>query len=223
MVFISLCAKTLFMEIIYFELPLIEWIGYLASTIVLVSLSLSSIVKLRIFNLVGAAIFSFYGFYIDALPVGIMNLVICVFNVYYLRSLLFRKEAFEGIWSNKPDAYLYLFLNHHKKDIQYFFPDFSIKKAESTQILMAVRDMNVAGVMLLSDKGNGVAEVILDYVTPQYRDYKTGKYLLKKFKQVMLDKGINQLYTHSNNAMHIKYLKKVGFILTGEQYELKLD
>ncbi|MCU4155616.1 GNAT family N-acetyltransferase [Carboxylicivirga sp. A043] len=210
------------MNTIYFELPLIEWIGYIASTIVLISLSLSSIVKLRIFNLIGSAIFSFYGFYIGALPVGIMNFVICLFNIYYLRSLLFKKEVFEGIWSEKPDGYLHLFLNYHKKDIQRFFPDFKTEQAESSQILMAVRDMNVAGVMLLSDNKNGTAEVLLDYVTPQYRDYKTGKYLLKKFRQLMVDKGLTQLNAHSNNEMHIKYLQRVGFEKVGGQFELKL-
>ncbi|MCG8580298.1 MAG: GNAT family N-acetyltransferase [Bacteroidales bacterium] len=206
------------MDTIYFELPLIEWIGYLASTVVLISLSLSSIVKLRIFNLIGAAIFSFYGFYIDALPVGIMNLVICFFNVYYLRSLLFKKEVFEGIWSDRPDEYLRLFLNYHMKDIQRFFPDFTAEQAETAQTLMAVRDMNVAGVMLLSDRGNGTAEVVLDYVTPQYRDYKTGKYLLKKFRQMMLEKGLKQLKAKSRNDMHIKYLQKVGFVKNGEEF-----
>ncbi|WP_430817174.1 GNAT family N-acetyltransferase [Carboxylicivirga sp. RSCT41] len=210
------------MDTIYFELPLIEWIGYLASTIVLISLSLSSIVKLRIYNLIGAAIFSFYGFYIDALPVGIMNLVICFFNVYYLRSLLFKKEVFEGIWSDKPDEYLRLFLNYHMKDIQRFFPGFSAEQAKTSQMLVAVRDMNVAGVMLLSDRGNGSADVVLDYVTPQYRDYKTGKYLLKKFRRMMIDKGIKQLNATSQNDMHIKYLQKVGFVQTGETFVLKI-
>jgi len=213
---------TTFMSIEIFELPLIEWIGYLASTIVLISLSLSSIVKLRIFNLIGAAVFSFYGFYIDALPVGIMNLAICVFNIYYLRSLLFKKEVFEGIWSDKPDKYLRLFLDYHKKDIQRFFPDFNVEQIESTQVLMAVRDMNVAGVMLLSNKGNGTAQVVLDYVTPQYRDYKTGKFLLKKFKQTMMDKGLHHLITQSTNSMHIKYLKTIGFKQSGELFELML-
>ncbi|MBK3515742.1 GNAT family N-acetyltransferase [Carboxylicivirga marina] len=211
------------MDTLYFELPLIEWVGYMASTLVLVSLSLSSIVKLRIFNLIGAAIFSFYGFYIDALPVGIMNLIICLFNMYYLRTLLFKKEVFEGICIDKPDKYLRLFLNYHKDDVQRFFPEFKIEQAESSKILMAVRDMNVAGVMLLSDNKNGTAEVILDYVTPQYRDYKTGKYLLRRFKQQLLNEGVNSLYYSELNPLHSKYFQRMGYRLEGESYVLNLN
>ena len=82
-------------NIVLLGLPLIEWIGYVASAIVLISLSLSSLVKLRIYNLFGAALFSFYGFYIGSLPVGIMNLAICLFDIYYLRALLFKNERFD--------------------------------------------------------------------------------------------------------------------------------
>ena len=57
----------------FLNIPLIEWIGYAGSVIVAVSLTMSSIKKLRWYNLVGAAVFSFYGFTIGALPVGILT------------------------------------------------------------------------------------------------------------------------------------------------------
>lgn len=65
----------------------LEWLGYLASLIVLISLLMSSIVKLRWINLIGSALFSLYGFLIGALPVGIMNLGIVLINIYYLVKL----------------------------------------------------------------------------------------------------------------------------------------
>ena len=211
------------MNEIYFELPLIEWIGYAASTLVLISLSLSSIVKLRIFNLIGAAVFSFYGFYIGALPVGIMNLLICFFNLYYLRALLFKKELFEGIWLNAKDDYLQLFLSYYLKDIQRFFPAFEIKQKENCQVLMAVRDMKVAGIMLLSAPIDGQSKVVLDYVTPQYRDYKTGRFFIRQFKNELLAKGIQQLNAQTNNTKHIKYLERIGFKAVGATYILSLE
>jgi len=207
---------------IYFDLPLIEWIGYAASTLVLISLSLSSIVKLRIYNLIGSALFSFYGFYIEALPVGIMNLLICFFNIYYLRGLLFKKEIFEGVWSNDKDEFLNLFLNYHLRDIQKFFPDFSPKQLEGGNVLLAVRDMKVAGTFVVGQPVDGIAEVTLDYVTPQYRDYKTGMFLLQKYQQELNAKGINQLVCTSENKAHIKYLQKIGFKLVGEQFVLNI-
>ncbi len=66
------------------EINWLEWLGYLASLIVLVSLLMSSIVKLRWINLLGSSLFSLYGFMIGALPVGFMNLGIVFINIYYL-------------------------------------------------------------------------------------------------------------------------------------------
>ncbi len=211
------------MSTVILDLPLIEWIGYGASTLVLISLSLSSIVKLRIYNLIGSAVFSFYGFYIDALPVGIMNLIICFFNIYYLRGLLFKKEIFDGIWMNSTDEFIQLFLHRHNKDIQHFFPGFSSDAIVDCNVLVALRDMNVAGVFIASQPNNGVAEVVLDYVTPQYRDYKTGKYLLRKFKQTLVDKGVKQLISTTEVKSHIKYLQTIGFEETTKVNAFVLD
>ena len=58
----------------FFGVPWVEWFGYAASLMVAVSLMMSSIVKLRWFNLVGATMFSTYGFIIGSLPVGFLNL-----------------------------------------------------------------------------------------------------------------------------------------------------
>ena len=55
---------------------MLEIIGYVASAIIAVSLSFSSIVKFRWTNLAGAASFATYGFLIGAIPVGILNSII---------------------------------------------------------------------------------------------------------------------------------------------------
>ncbi|WP_138417511.1 YgjV family protein [Aquibacillus sediminis] len=70
----------------------LEWLGYLASFIVLVSLLMSNILKLRWINLLGSGLFSLYGFLIGALPVGFMNLGIVFINIYYLVQL-YRADA----------------------------------------------------------------------------------------------------------------------------------
>ena len=45
-----------------FGIPLIEWIGYLASILIAISMFMKDIVKLRFINLVGSLLFAFYGF-----------------------------------------------------------------------------------------------------------------------------------------------------------------
>lgn len=71
----------------------IEWIGYIASLLVFISLLSSSILKLRIINMVGSAIFAVYGFMIHSVPEQmLMNTLIVMVNMYYLVKLFRAKN-----------------------------------------------------------------------------------------------------------------------------------
>lgn len=65
-----------------------EIVGYIASALVAVSLMMSSIFRLRVINLVGAALFTVYGLLIGAYPVAAMNLFIVLIDLYYLRDMV---------------------------------------------------------------------------------------------------------------------------------------
>ena len=74
-----------------FGIPLIEWVGYLASIVIAISLIMSDIVKLRIINTVGCILFVIYGIAVGAYPVAFTNLLIVFINSYYLYKLKFAK------------------------------------------------------------------------------------------------------------------------------------
>ena len=198
-------------EIEILGIPQIEWIGYIASTIVLISLSLSSILQLRIVNLFGSILFSFYGFYIGSLPVGIMNLMIVFFNLYYLQKLFFQNDNFEIIESNNSQEYVQKFLEYFKKDIQKHFPDFKIQSTNKQLVLMVMRNMNFAGLFIANEKDD-ILEVELDYVSPQYRDYKNGVFLFNHFRDSIKAKKYKRVKASTSVPQQIKYLKKIGFV-----------
>lgn len=64
-----------------------EWVGYLASVVVAISLMMSNIKKLRWWNLIGAALFVAYGMAIGAYPVALVNFFIVLIDAYYLLKL----------------------------------------------------------------------------------------------------------------------------------------
>jgi hypothetical protein len=198
-------------EIEILGITLIEWIGYLASTIVLISLSLSSILRLRIVNLFGSILFSFYGFYIGALPVGIMNLIIVFFNLYYLQKLYSQNDDFEIIESNNNQEYVQKFLAYFKKDIQKYFPDFKPQSNNKQLVLMVMRNMNLAGLFIANEKED-ILEVELDYVSPQYHDYKNGIFLFNHFRDSIKAKKYKRVKANTNVPLQIKYLKEMGFV-----------
>lgn len=66
------------------EINWIELLGYLGSAVVVVSLTLRNITKLRIVNFTGAAIFIVYGYLIKSNPLIILNVIICIIHAYLL-------------------------------------------------------------------------------------------------------------------------------------------
>ena len=70
-----------------FNGTLIEWIGYLASILIAISMFMKDVFKLRFINLVGCILFVIYGLIIGAYPVAITNGIIVFVNLYYLYKL----------------------------------------------------------------------------------------------------------------------------------------
>ncbi len=192
----------------FLGISILEWLGYAASAIVLVSLSMASIVKLRWYNMLGAALFSAYGFLIGAYPVGIMNLLIVGTNIYYLVKMNQHKESFKVIEIKGNDGILNYYLDSYKKDIAKFFPDF--KSAEGKLSVFVLRDMSVAGIFIGEVKDD-MFKIDIDYALPQYRDFKVANYLYNKLSDVLSQHDVKCIVCDSNIEDNLKYIKKMGF------------
>lgn len=197
-------------EIEFLNIPILEWIGYIASTLVLISLSLSSMLRLRLVNLAGSLIFSVYGFLIGSYPVGIMNLIIVFFNLYYIQKLYFREDEFELVESRVEDDFIQKFVRYFKKDIQKYFPGFELQQNENRIVLLVLRNMNLAGIFIAQQK-NDHLKVELDYVTPPFRDYKNGAFIFNHFRNVLKTKKHKTIIAKTEVPQQIKYLKRMGF------------
>jgi hypothetical protein len=188
-----------------------EYIGYIASLIVLVSLLMSSIKKLRWINLIGALLFGFYGFAIGSIPTGLMNLGIVIIDVYYLVKMYKSKEYFRILSIDHNSDYLPEFYEFYKKDVQSFTSVSldAIKNAEYKVFIL--RNMTPAGIFAGNVVEGSKLDVILDYVIPMYRDFKVGNYVFKNQRSRFLDMGITELIGQTENEAHRKYLVKMGF------------
>jgi len=195
-----------------FNINWIEWVGYGASALVAISLLMSSIVKLRWYNLIGAILFSIYGFAIGAYPVGIINSFIIVINIYYLLKLYSKKENFKILEILKNDNYLINFFSYYDEDIKRFFPDFKLDFNKDIVAFTVLRNMVLAGVFVGRRLNDDTLFIDLDFVTPEYRDFKIGNFIFAQNKKYFLDKGYKYFSTYSLNEVHNKYLKKMGFI-----------
>ena len=73
--------------------------------------------------------------------------------------------------------------------------------------------MALSNIFIAKQKGNGVAEVLVNYTIPKYRDFKIGNYLFNAEKHHLKEMGISNLhYSEVANKGHIDFLKKNGFV-----------
>lgn len=189
----------------------LQIIGYVASVIIAVSMTLNSIVKFRWINMTGAALFTIYGILIEAYPVAILNGFIVLTDMFYLVRIYTKKELFTTLEVRGSNKYLLSFLDFYDKDIQKFFPGFKYKPDLNTVSFFVLRNMNVAGIFLAHKIDKTTLKVGLDFVVPQYRDYKNAKFLYNRLKNRFLDDGIEKIIVFPQSANHIKYLRKIGF------------
>lgn len=202
-----------------------ELIGYAASILVAVSLMMSNIIQLRIVNLLGSATFSLYGILIGSIPVAAMNGFIVLVNIYYLTQIYSTVEYFQILKISADSEYLKTFLNFYQDQINQFQPDFYSRFRDDDLNIFVLRDMVPAGLLVgnLNDEGTFVVE--LDFVVPQYRDFKIGKFLFDENKSFFKDKGIKQIVARPGNEKHDEYLEEMGFRLDEDgdkQYRLAL-
>ncbi|MBF9003012.1 MULTISPECIES: YgjV family protein [Vibrio] len=75
------------------DMNIIEVMGYAASIMVAISLTMKDIAKLRVFNFIGCVLFCIYGSVIGAWPVVATNAFIAVVNIYYLAKMKQQAKA----------------------------------------------------------------------------------------------------------------------------------
>ncbi len=189
----------------------LEILGYAASVLVAVSLTMSSIVRLRVLNLVGAAAFAVYGWFTGAYPVLAVNGFIAVVNVVFLMRMRRLDEAFELLEISRPDnRYLQSFLDHHAADIAGFFPCFERQRLEGARIVFILRDMLPVGLVVCRENGDDV-DIELDYVIPSHRDFRCARYFYDVFGADYAARGLRSFRAHAAAPQHHHYLRRLDF------------
>jgi hypothetical protein len=189
----------------------VEFIGYAASLLVAISLTMRSVLRLRILNLFGSLCFTIYGALIGAIPVALVNAAIVVINIYYLVEMLRTHTYFSTIDAEPDSSYVQAFLKFYAADIKRFFPDWSYQPAPDQVRWLILRDAQPVGLFVGAPDGQGGLQIQLDYVIPGYRDLKPGIFVYSQQAERFKALGIDHLYTSAATAPHRAYLRRMGF------------
>jgi hypothetical protein len=189
----------------------LEIVGYAASGLIAISLMMSSLLRLRLINLVGAAAFATYGLLIQAYPVAALNSVIVFVNLYHLRRLL-RAKAFYQLLPVRPDSdFLRHFLKTYRAEIQHIIPDFDYQPTEKQLTLFILRECTPVGVLVAEHKSPETLRVVLDFVIPRYRNLHIGRFLFVEQAQFFRDLGVKEIVVQPRTKEFGAYLVEVGF------------
>lgn len=200
--------------------PIPEIVGYAASALVVWSLTMKSLLRLRLIGLAGSTTFLAYGILIEAVPIVITNAVIMGIHVWFLRKLLGKREIFSVLRVRADSDYLRTFLEFHGAEIQRFQPGFRFEASEQTRIWFILRDMLPAGLFIAEPHDDGSFEILLDYAIPQYRDLKLGRWVYSGGAGLFDDDRPSSVWMRSWSEAHDTYLERMGFVSTdrdGEQ------
>lgn len=203
---------------------LLDLIGWLGSALLIYSVMQARLLRFRVLNLAASAILAGFNAALGIWPMVAMNVALCGINLWHIRHLARTRhdpEIYEVLEVGADDRYLQHVLGVHSQDILRHQPDFAWDPQSTGSVAYLVqRGDETVGVVLVRDAGEGVAKVVLDYVTPRFRDFSPGEFVWRK-SGALRDRGFRKVVTPER--MVAPYYARLGFrSLPNGVYELDL-
>jgi hypothetical protein len=199
---------------------LLEAIGWIGSAVLVWSLLQTQLHRLRIINLVGCIVLIGYNLVVGVWPMVGLNVVLAAINVFYLlRMSRQRHDAaqYEVLEVAGDDEYLRHVLRVHEADIRHFNPHFVHDPFTGDPSYLILKGDATVGVVLVRDIGDGRAQLLLDYVTPPYRDLSPGEFVFGA-EGPFRARGFRRVLTP--HGMVDPYYERLGFRKDGDAYVL---
>jgi hypothetical protein len=186
-----------------------ELVGYSASVLVVASLAMTSVVRLRVISLAGSLAFLVYGVLIGSVPIVATNLAIVALNVWFLWRELGGRRDLGAVVVPSDSPFLLDFLHHHQAEIKSFQPEYD-PSVHPAFAMVLTRDGLPAGA-ILGERDGATLDITLDFVLRAYRDSRLGRWVYGPGARVFRSAGIAQLTAAAALESHSSYLLRVGF------------
>lgn len=200
----------------------LDVLGWGGSALLVYSLLQSRLLRLRVLNLAACLILTVFNWALEVWPMVGMNIVLAAINLWFIVRLVRERHdeaAFEVLQVRGDDEYLRHVLRVHGADILKFNPAFvhDLGAADQDAFLVTRGDETV-GVVLLTAAAD-TAHVLLDYVTPRYRDFSPGEFIWRQ-SGMLSSHGYRRVIT--SPEMVSPYYDRVGFHRVGDSWVLEL-
>ena len=202
----------------------LDLFGWFGSALLVFSLLQTRVLRFRLLNLGASVSLVLFNALIAVWPMVGMNLATASINVWFIVRMLRERHndaAFDVLQVGPGDAYLRHFLGVHEADIERHQPGFMAEAlAEDDLAFQVEKGDETVGVVLVRRDGD-VARVLLDYVTPRYRDFSPGEFVWRRASRLR-DRGFRKVLTPP--GMVAPYYDRLGqdFRREGPSYVLNL-
>ena len=201
-----------------------DLLGYIASGLIVIAMSMTAIVRLRIVGFMGATAMAAYGVALGAWPVVGANTIIAAMHAVQLRRLMARGSRFElQPIASASQWYLQRFIAFYADDIRKTHPEFDVaafmRDVEHVDFkgFFVLRDMLSSGLFLYrEDPATHAIVIVLDYVTPKFRDLKNARFAYAELPR-MVDSAVFRrcLVRPATDEMR-RYFLRFGFVPVAE-------
>lgn len=201
----------------------LDALGWGGSALLIFSLLQARVLRFRVLNFIACLVLVVFNAVLMIWPMVAMNVVLAGINLWFIVRLLRERDdeaAFEVLATGADDAYLRHFLRVHRAELARFQPDFepaAISRPGAGTYLVQ-RGTETVGVVVVQQEGE-VGHVLLDYVTPRYRDFSPGRFVWRD-SGLLAGRGICRVVT--SPTMVEPYYDRLGFRAEGRSWVLDL-
>ena len=190
-----------------------EIVGYAASLIILVSLLMTNIFRLRLINGIGSVLFSIYGAWIGSWPVCAINAVIAGIDVWYMVQSMRAFSVFElsRVEECAGEDYLRRFFLFHERELKKYAPGLTKAELLEAETYLIFMNMLPIGVFAFH-REEEEAHVLLDFMIAEYRDFKAGRFVYQTKRMFFKEQGIKRFHAVAMHPSHTRYFQKNGFV-----------
>ncbi|MBO5040604.1 MAG: hypothetical protein J6D09_05860 [Clostridia bacterium] len=166
----------------------LEIFGYIGTALVLLSMMMTKLSMLRIFNICGSVISAAYSYLSDAMPVVLLNLGLIVINLIHLVMEGIKKKQFNVISKDVNDEVINAFLEKNCEDIKKRFPDLVLNIGNGSKIYMVYSGKEPVGIFVGGEE-NGDLRISFGYSAP---GYKYGEVVMRFMTELKNNGGISE-------------------------------
>lgn len=193
------------------EINLLNFIGYILLAFIASGIAISRTLRYRWYFFFLSAGLAVYGFAILDFIIGAAGLTAALLCFALIQRMHNKKEYFRLFEVDRDSKYLLAFMEYYYKEINKFVPYFTYEPNEKSKTFVLLRNMAVIGVFITKMKNESTLMVKLDFVIPEFRDFRMGRHIYSKNLRYFHDLGYSRFENVSLNKEYDEYLLKMGF------------